>query len=116
MEVREGLAQESVLQLREPFDLIHLDGSMKCYDEFLEQILESDLLTQSGVVLADNVLFRGLVRQASGSGRLRRIGRSLHAFNVRFMQEDARSLAFLAFPLRSASRPLDLWRFGIKMH
>ena len=100
MEVREGLAQdllqERVLELREPFDLIHLDGSMKCYEDFLERILASDLLTKSGVALADNVLFRGLVRQAGGTGRLKRIARSLHDFNVKFMQEDPRSVAFFA--------------------
>lgn len=43
----------------EPFDLILIDASKGKYQEFFE--LSSPLLNESGVILTDNVLFRGYI-------------------------------------------------------
>ena len=61
------------------------------YETFLNLTLEADLLAEDGLVLADNVLFRGMVTavgaevSSPASARLRDIARKLHAFNLRFL-------------------------------
>ena len=78
------------------------------YEEFLDLTLD-DLLAEDGMVLADNVLFRGMVTavpegrrprrpeetvpgpQESEVKRFRDIAEKLHAFNVRFLEDDPRT-------------------------
>ena len=74
---------------------------MKHYSHFLDLSLDSKLLKSDGLVLADNVLFRGLVGRgpdAEGgcSGgrpkrRMQEIAEALHQFNVKFLEEDPRT-------------------------
>lgn len=102
--VLEGLAQQLLPQLAAAptcYDVIHLDGAMKSYEDFLNLALEGGLLAEHGMVLADNVLFRGMVTAVSkfkGGGplqveetRLHHIARKLHAFNFRFLHDDVRT-------------------------
>ncbi|CAJ1346069.1 unnamed protein product [Effrenium voratum] len=95
VEVRRGFASDVLPELAgsETYDLIHLDAGMKSYMQFLDLALGGELLAESGVVLADNVLFRGMVTNASArvGGRFQRIAESLHSFNVRYLQEDPRT-------------------------
>jgi predicted O-methyltransferase YrrM len=72
------------------------------YEEFLDLTLD-DLLAEDGMVLADNVLFRGMVTavpegrrpeetaQESEVKRFRDIAEKLHAFNLRFLEDDPRT-------------------------
>ena len=98
--VLQGLAQELLPRLGSQFEVIHLDGSMKSYQQFLDLALDASLLAQNGLVLADNVLFRGLVAKVpqrnctefgQSSTRLRGIAEKLHRFNLHFLQEDPRT-------------------------
>ena len=70
------------------------------YQQFLDLALDASLLAQNGLVLADNVLFRGLVAKVpqrnctefgQSSTRLRGIAEKLHRFNLHFLQEDPRT-------------------------
>eukprot|EP00438_Fugacium_kawagutii_P025506 Skav224843 [mRNA] locus=scaffold3408:323843:324691:+ [translate_table: standard] len=103
--VLEGLAQQVLPQLAAApscYDVIHLDGAMKSYEDFLNLALEGGLLAEHGMVLADNVLFRGIVTAVSKfkggcnpleveETRLHDIARKLHAFNLRFLHDDVRT-------------------------
>lgn len=70
------------------------------YQQFLDLALDAGLLAQNGLVLADNVLFRGLVAKVpqrnctevgQSSTRLGSIAEKLHRFNLHFLQEDPRT-------------------------
>ena len=70
------------------------------YQQFLDLALDAGLLAQNGLVLADNVLFRGLVAKVpqrnctevgQSSTRLWGIAEKLHRFNLHFLQEDPRT-------------------------
>lgn len=54
-----GDVLDVVNQLPEKYDLIFMDAGKGHYNHILPRILE--LLTQDGVIIADNVLFRGMV-------------------------------------------------------
>lgn len=45
--------------ISEKFDVAFIDASKSHYDEFLEKILK--LLNQNGVIICDNVLYKGLI-------------------------------------------------------
>ena len=57
--IKEGDCLEILEQLEEPFDLIFMDAGKGHYNHFLPHCLR--LLKQDGVIVADNVLFRGMV-------------------------------------------------------
>ena len=71
------------------------------YKEFLDLTL--DLLAEDGLVLADNVLFRGMVTAVPEGGpgrpetppeaakRFWDIAEKLHAFNLKFLEDDPRT-------------------------
>lgn len=84
---------------------VNFQSSNLGYEEFLDLTLD-DLLAEDGMVLADNVLFRGMVTavpegrrpeeteetaQESEVKRFRDIAEKLHAFNVRFLDDDPRT-------------------------
>lgn len=56
-----GDASEVVSKLEGPFDFLYLDGPKGQYLKELKEI--EPLLTKDAMICADNVLFRGLVRQ-----------------------------------------------------
>ena len=79
-----------------PFDLIFLDADKKRYPEYVDLLLERGLLAPHGLLLADNVLWKGRVLELLApecaaaadavDGRERRslaLRDALHGFNVR---------------------------------
>lgn len=59
IKIKEGDCLEILEELDEPFDLIFMDAGKGHYNHFLPHCLR--LLKQDGIIVADNVLFRGMV-------------------------------------------------------
>ena len=59
IKIKEGDCLEILEQLEEPFDLIFMDAGKGHYNHFLPHCLR--LLKEDGIIIADNVLFRGMV-------------------------------------------------------
>lgn len=59
IDVIQGDALEVIEELDDKYDLIFLDAGKGHYNHILPRILE--LLSQDGIIIADNVLFRGMV-------------------------------------------------------
>lgn len=59
IKIEQGDCLEVLEKLEEPFDLIFMDAGKGHYNHFLPHCLR--LLKQDGVIIADNVLFRGMV-------------------------------------------------------
>lgn len=57
--IEEGDCLEVLEKLKEPYDLIFMDAGKGHYNHFLPHCLR--LLNQDGIIIADNVLFRGMV-------------------------------------------------------
>ena len=57
--IEEGDCLEILEKLEEPFDLIFMDAGKGHYNHFLPHCLR--LLKDDGIIVADNVLFRGMV-------------------------------------------------------
>mgnify|MGYP002843339265 CR=1 FL=1 len=85
-----------------PFDLIFLDADKKRYPEYVDLLLERGLLAPHGLLLADNVLWKGRVLELLApecaaaadavDGRERRslaLRDALHGFNSHHIAEAA---------------------------
>ena len=59
IKIEEGDCLEVLEKLDEPFDLIFMDAGKGHYNHFLPHCLR--LLNDDGIIIADNVLFRGMV-------------------------------------------------------
>lgn len=59
IKIEKGDCLEILEKLNEPFDLIFMDAGKGHYNHFLPHCLR--LLNQEGIIVADNVLFRGMV-------------------------------------------------------
>ena len=59
IEIKEGDCLEVLENLKEPYDLIFMDAGKGHYNHFLPHCLR--LLKEDGIIIADNVLFRGMV-------------------------------------------------------
>ena len=57
--IEEGDCLEVLERLEEPYDLIFMDAGKGHYNHFLPHCLR--LLKEDGIIIADNVLFRGMV-------------------------------------------------------
>jgi predicted O-methyltransferase YrrM len=57
--IEEGDCLEVLEKLKEPYDLIFMDAGKGHYNHFLPHCLR--LLNEDGIIIADNVLFRGMV-------------------------------------------------------
>lgn len=57
--IEEGDCLEILERLQEPYDLIFMDAGKGHYNHFLPHCLR--LLKEDGIIIADNVLFRGMV-------------------------------------------------------
>ena len=81
VEVRQGLAVEELQKLEGPIDLVYVDCVKEEYPRYLEIALPK--LSARGVVIADNVLWRGTVahEQAAPESETERT-RALRAFNM----------------------------------
>ncbi|AQS09253.1 putative O-methyltransferase [Clostridium saccharobutylicum] len=59
IKIEKGDCLEILEKLNEPFDFIFMDAGKGHYNHFLPHCLR--LLSQEGIIVADNVLFRGMV-------------------------------------------------------
>jgi predicted O-methyltransferase YrrM len=59
IKIEEGDCLDILEKLQEPFDLIFMDAGKGHYNHFLPHCLR--LLSKDGIIIADNVLFRGMV-------------------------------------------------------
>jgi predicted O-methyltransferase YrrM len=59
IKIEEGDCLEILEKLKDPFDLIFMDAGKGHYNHFLPHCLR--LLSKDGIIIADNVLFRGMV-------------------------------------------------------
>ena len=59
IKIEQGDCLEVLEKLNEPFDLIFMDAGKGHYNHFLPHCLR--LLKEDGIIVADNVLFRGMV-------------------------------------------------------
>ena len=59
IKIKQGDCLEVLEKLSEPFDLIFMDAGKGHYNHFLPHCLR--LLNKDGIIVADNVLFRGMV-------------------------------------------------------
>lgn len=59
IKIEQGDCLEVLERLNEPFDLIFMDAGKGHYNHFLPHCLR--LLSEDGIIVADNVLFRGMV-------------------------------------------------------
>lgn len=57
--IEEGECLEVLKKLKKPYDLIFMDAGKGHYNHFLPECLR--LLSDDGIIIADNVLFRGMV-------------------------------------------------------
>ncbi len=64
-----------------PFDMIFIDAAKGQYQRFFE--LASPVLAESGLIISDNVLFRGLVADpAAETDRLTKIAEKIRIYNT----------------------------------
>ena len=59
IQLLDGDASEILLQLQGPFDMVFIDAAKGQYLDYLQKIM--DKLSDGAVIIADNVLFRGMV-------------------------------------------------------
>lgn len=70
-----------------PFDFLFIDAAKGQYQKFFE--LYGTLITEKGIILSDNVLFRGLVAKEAAnieSKRLRTLAKKIKKYNEWLMQ------------------------------
>ncbi len=85
VEVRQGAAIGELEKIREPIDLAYVDCVKEEYPKYLELLVPR--LAPRGVVVADNVLWRGLVaRGDSIPENERERTETLRAFNLALVQ------------------------------
>jgi caffeoyl-CoA O-methyltransferase len=71
IEIRLGPALETIQTLERPFDLVFIDADKPNYKAYYEATLP--LLSEDGVLIADNVLWSGRVVEADGDESTRAI-------------------------------------------
>lgn len=59
IEIREGDAEDILASFDQKVDMVFLDGAKGRYQDFLEYIFKN--LESEGVIVADNVLFKGMI-------------------------------------------------------
>jgi len=82
IDLRVGPARETIATLAGPFDLVFIDADKESYLDYYEAVLP--LLSEHGVIAADNTLWSGAVLDGDGDG-----GASLAA--IRAFNEHVRS-------------------------
>ncbi|KAI9319413.1 O-methyltransferase [Dichotomocladium elegans] len=111
VELRLGPAADSIQQIAKEnpstqFDFIFLDADKESYGTYMDMILENNLLSDSGVIVADNVLRGGQVIRYVGTAEdkgpgsddklhIDRYAGHLHAFNVKLQQDPRISVTVL---------------------
>lgn len=77
---------QSQVEQYAPYDFIFIDAAKGQYQNFFDRY--SAMLSQDGMIITDNVLFRGYVADESGleSRRLRSLVKKIRSFNEYIMQ------------------------------
>ena len=87
-----GKALEVLPSLEQIFDLVFIDAAKKEYQEYFDEVL--DKVRPGGVIIADNVLWKGEVVNPLRKGT----AKHLHTFNERISRDERVSCTLL--PLR----------------
>ena len=77
-----GDAKQIIPSLSKPFDLVFIDADKASYSDYFDLLIEQ--MPKGGVILADNVLWKGKVLQEKKDNKTS----LLHAFNVKVQQDD----------------------------
>ena len=80
IEVRHGMAIGELEKITDPIDLLYVDCVKEEYLQYLE--LAAPKLSRNGVVIADNVLWRGQVARESPAETERERAQALRSFNL----------------------------------
>ena len=81
IEILVGDAYEILDTLTDNWDLVFIDAAKRQYVKYYEKILPQ--LNKGGVILADNVLWKGIV----ATDDMDKLGQGLHAFNQHVFQD-----------------------------
>jgi predicted O-methyltransferase YrrM len=95
VEVRQGDAIRELEQIREPIDLLYVDCVKEEYPAYLEVAVPR--LAPGGILVADNVLWRGLVAHEAVPENQRERVAALRAFNLALVAHP--SLRAMVLPL-----------------
>jgi len=85
-----GSAANLLPELNDKFDLIFVDADKKNYVTYYELILKHKLLKNDGIMIFDNVLYRGLISSPLETTREKSTAKYIHEFNVH-VHEDKRT-------------------------
>ncbi|SFJ18251.1 Predicted O-methyltransferase YrrM [Halobacillus dabanensis] len=81
----DALEVAGVVEKDGPFDLLFIDAAKGKYEEFFH--LYAPMLTEKGMIVSDNVLFKGFVADDSNaSPRMAKIARKIRTFNEWLVQ------------------------------
>lgn len=78
VEILVGDAREIIPKLKEKYDYIFIDAAKGQYNNYLQNSLP--LLNQGGILVADNVLFRGMVAQSEINKKYKTLIKGLRQF------------------------------------
>ncbi len=78
----QGDASDILASIEAPIDLVYIDAAKKKYIEHFDLIFPK--VREGGIILADNVLWRGIVAQ----GNKDNLGEALHLFNQYISERD----------------------------
>jgi predicted O-methyltransferase YrrM len=95
VEVRRGMALQELEKITTPIDLAYIDCVKEEYPQYLERIVPR--LSSRGAVIADNVLWKGLVAKESVPEGERERTQALRAFNAALVRHP--SLRGMVLPL-----------------
>ena len=93
--IERGYALEVLPNLREAFDLIYIDAVKEEYSDYLD--LSIPLLRVGGVVIADNVLWKGQVASGARSSDQMASTEALREFNRRLVSHPQLRAEVLSF-------------------
>jgi len=60
-----GDAHKTIQTIEGPFDLVFIDADKSGYIDYLQKLLDRNLLSPNAIIMADNALGQGLVADAS---------------------------------------------------
>ena len=83
----------SDIEQMDAFDALFIDAAKGQYQRFFA--LYEPMVTNGGMIISDNVLFRGLVAEESQETRLKGIARKLSRYNEWLMQQNQYETAIL---------------------
>jgi predicted O-methyltransferase YrrM len=90
----DALDVEEIIKSYGPFDAIFIDAAKGQYQRFFE--IYSKYLNQNGIIITDNILFKGLVCQTDiENRRIRSLVKKIDGFNQWLMNHDDYDTAIL---------------------